>query len=284
MKSFRFSLVVAGALLLGAALSSPASAQKYLVSSDDGITAFDNSGTSLGLFTSGGPALDGPAALAFGPDGNLYVLNGGTSIERYNGTTGAFIDAFASGNGLQEPMSLAFGPDGNLYVGDGSDQANFAQDSILRFNATTGAFVDTFATGDPDLADPNGMVFGADGKLYVATEGPSFGNPSFGLVLRYTTAGAKDTFVSDGSGGIQEPFGLVFGSGNDLFVASGDSGEVYRYDGATGAAKGVFITGLQDPKGIVFVPAAVPEPGSVALLIGMGMTGAGVLLRHRRSK
>ena len=39
-------------------------------------------------------------------------------VLRYNGTTGAFIDAFVSSGsgGLDMPSGLTFGPDGNLYV------------------------------------------------------------------------------------------------------------------------------------------------------------------------
>ena len=47
---------------------------------------------SGGLFT--------PSAMAFGPDGNLYIsggtLGGNLGVRRYNPTTGAFIDLFAN--------------------------------------------------------------------------------------------------------------------------------------------------------------------------------------------
>ena len=73
-----------------------------------------------------------PSAMAFGPDGNLYI-SGGTfgghlGVRRYNPTTGAFIDFFAKtgsdlyvpigmdffvpdgGGGLTAPFHLTFGP------------------------------------------------------------------------------------------------------------------------------------------------------------------------------
>ena len=68
---------------------------------------------SGGLFT--------PSAMAFGPDGNLYIsggtFGGNLGVRRYNPTTGAFIDFFANtGSDLYSPIGIAFGPDNNLYV------------------------------------------------------------------------------------------------------------------------------------------------------------------------
>ena len=56
------------------------------------------------------------------------------NVLRYDGTTGAFIDVFASGGGLEIslPEGLALGPDGNLYVG------SFFTNGVLRYDGTTG--------------------------------------------------------------------------------------------------------------------------------------------------
>lgn len=159
-------------------------------------------GADLGAFVApGSGGLSDPEELVFGPDGNLYVASADTSqVLRYNGTTGAFIDVFASGNGLSNVRGLTFGPDGNLYV------ANFGGGSILRFDGTTGAFIDTFVpAGSGGLALPRPLLFGPDDNLYVG----SFGT---GDILRYngTTGAFIDTFVPAGTGGLGGPTFLVF--------------------------------------------------------------------------
>jgi hypothetical protein len=105
---------------------------------------------SGGLFT--------PSAMAFGPDGNLYI-SGGTfgghlGVRRYNPTTGAFIDLFANtGSDLYAPIGIAFGPDNNLYVSTG--HAN-----VMRFNYPTGAFMGFFVPdGGGGLTAPFHLTF-----------------------------------------------------------------------------------------------------------------------------
>jgi DNA-binding beta-propeller fold protein YncE len=185
------------------------------VSNDNGaalVGAFEvlrfNGGTGafLNVFTSGlgGGAfplddLRAPFGIAFGPDGNLYVasaLNG--QVRRYDGTTGVFIDVFASGGIDSNPLDVTFGPDGNLYVSN--------QNGVQRFDGLSGALIDVFvAPGSGGLAVPFGLRFGPDGNLYVSSAGTD-------QVLRYN--GATGTFIDvfASGGGLDGPAFLTFGT------------------------------------------------------------------------
>jgi sugar lactone lactonase YvrE len=220
-----------------------------------------------GLFFGGG---GGGAWLIFGPDGNLYVTSGGisappqsSSVLRFNGITGEFIDVFVSpgSGGLNGPRALVFGPDGNLYVNSNQPGPG----SVLRYDGITGAFLDIFVPagsnpfGESGSGHPRGLVFGTDGNLYVGYPGGLIAHPS---VLRYD--GMKgtflDAFVSEGSGGLYIPTGPLFGPDGNLYIRSTDNnfdlGAVLRYDGTTGAFVDQFVSygsgGLVNNKGFTF--------------------------------
>lgn len=90
---------------------------------DDPITPQDESG-----------GLNAPHGLAFGFDGNLYVCSfGSNQVLRYNGTTGAFIDVFATDPSLQQPIQLLFTTDTSDDDGDGAN--NTVDNCPNLFNA-----------------------------------------------------------------------------------------------------------------------------------------------------
>ena len=216
-------------------------------------------GTPIDVFASGG-VLRGPAGLAIGPDGHLYVCSvfdhSGQpfegSILRYNGTTGAFMDTFVpyGRGGMNRPQNLAFGPDGNLYV----CSVDNGHDAILKFNGKTGRFIRTFVrSGSGGLVSPLDLIFAPDGNLYVSNHPNS--------VLRYNGKTGKfiDAFVPSGSGGLSAPRGLTFGPDGNLYISSAFTDSVLRYHGTTGAFVDAFVPsgsgGLDFPGyGLAFGP------------------------------
>ena len=218
--------------------------------------------------TSGLGGLSDPDTLLFGSDVNgdrqsdLYISSGAepgvSSILRYDGTNGDFIDVFVGDDpntdadetsGLVRPYGIAFSPDGDLYV------ASFLSDQILRYDGETGNFINVFDVGDGEpggLNGPNGLLF-IDDSLYVTTQGsratvdPDTGEifPDFsaGLpsqILRYDSleVGAEPTVFatpepSPDSLDFVSLLGLELGSDGDLYV-SDFANDILRYDLKTG--------------------------------------------------
>ena len=143
----------------------PANNRLYVLYYNDATVETFNLTTkaSLGLlFPTGSGGLFTPIAMAFGPDGNLYV-SGGTfggqlGVRRYNPTTGAFIDLFAN-TGNDYPLGIAFGPDNNLYVATALTSGT----AVMRFNYPSGASMGFFVPpGSGGLTSPYHLTFDAE--------------------------------------------------------------------------------------------------------------------------
>jgi hypothetical protein len=213
---------------------------RQITVSDTTATEGDTTGKFLDTFVSpdsgGLNTNQSPGGLAFGPDGNFYVGNGGTVL-RYNGSTGNFMDTFVGpGPGVRNgPFEVLFMPGGDLLV-TYQNSAN-----ILRFNGTTGAYVGVFTSGRT-LSFPRALAYGPDGNLYVNSE--TGANTSEIDRFDGATGAFLNVFAASGSGGMDDPQGLVFGPDGNLYVADDGPNDVLRYNGTTGAFIDKYVTSL----------------------------------------
>ncbi len=203
-------------------------------------------GAFLGNFTSGG-ALNFPIGFRFGPDGNLYVgsYSGDSDVERFDGTTGVFMDQFVTPNSgdLNTAYDVEFGPDGNLYV------ASFGTPAVKRYNGVTGEYMDDFVPdGSGGIATPQQLRFHG-GYLYVATGDAD-------AVLRYdaTTGAFVDQFIPAGTGGLNNAMGFDWGPDGLFYIVGQDTSAVLRFSAQTGAFVDQFVTGLGSPRFLAFGP------------------------------
>ncbi len=179
----------------------------FVVSSTDPGVLNVLNGTTGALITAvnAGAIMNDPEGITLGPDGNIYVADGAGAVQKFNGTTGAFIGTFVptGSGGLMNARGVAFGPDGNLYVTSSNG------DQVLRYNGTTGAFMGVFASATgacSGLSLPRGLTFGPDGNLFVG----SFGS---GDVFEYngSTGACVTDFIPNGTGDLGGPTFLAFG-------------------------------------------------------------------------
>ncbi len=204
------------------------------------------------VFTSG---LSGPAGLAIGPNGNLFVANQGSNeVVEVDISTGAIVGSFVTAGlgGLSTPYGLTFGPNGNLFV---TSEGN---NSIIEYDGTTGALVGTFVTsGSGGLNGPRDCLFDQDDNLIVSSHDTD-------QLLRYDgSTGALIGQFNDLQAPFQ-PWGLAMRPDGHIFVAEdamgGNASRVIEFF-PDGRYYRRFVrgenSGLTRNTGIAFVP---PSP------------------------
>ncbi len=215
----------------------------------------------------------------------LYVgSNNGTSIERFDGITGAFVDRFAllDEKPLLGQSAFAYGPDGHFFVQSASQPAAvrrydgvtgefrdvfvprtagseaailFGADGHLyaagvtsnhvnRYDGVTGAFLGQFVPPQPGVQSITGMRFGPDGHLYMHRNGVRRFDGQTGQFL--------GVFADTGGSTLGD---ILFGPDGHLYAVDALRGVVRRFDGQTGEFLGVFAGGLLgSPFGLAFGP------------------------------
>jgi gluconolactonase len=185
--------------------------------------------------------------LALAPNGDVYLTDSGIEIEDfapggqlnpdyrklpYDGRVFR-IDARTRAvecvdRGLKFTNGIAFGPDGDLYV------AETLSGNIYRYkyrgdraSGTRQLFSNVIERFDPaECKGPDGMKFGADGKLYVAVFGQgdvTVLDPGGQVVRRMKTAGSMPTNLAFGPVGERK-----------IYVTEVETGSVQVFDVETG--------------------------------------------------
>jgi streptogramin lyase len=158
------------------------------VGPDGVITTVVGTGRS-GYGGDGGPATQAqlggaPVYLAVGPDGSLYLDDSGNYAIRRVAADGIITTVVGNGKfggggdggpaqqaQLAYPTGIAFGPDGSLYIIDGSRVRRVGPDGIITTVAgsnNSGYGGDGGPALKATLNQPDGLVVGADGSLYIA--------------------------------------------------------------------------------------------------------------------
>ncbi len=153
----------------------------------------------------------------------------------------------AGANGITGLAGITFAKNGQSFYVVNGGLTNQTSNDFIQHYKSDGTFIDTLdLTGLPahalDLALD--AEIGPDGNLYV-TSFTSGTNPASGSVLEFntTTDSYMGYFVAPGSGGLLSAKTIHFTSNN--------------------------------------INTAVPEPGSLALFLGMGVTGCCFLARRK---
>jgi len=188
-----------------------------------------------------------PRGMVLGPNHTLYVADDGNldgvilgRVARFNSETGAFLgDLVPTGfTGDFYARAVVIGPDGLLYVSVRNIDPTGGE--IMRWDPATGNFLGVFISSNAanDLNRPEGIAFGPDGNLYVASFRADESDTDKVLEFNGKTGAYIGKIDLDTVGGDREfAQAIEFGPGGRLFVPitgfGPDSGEVRSYDVAT---------------------------------------------------
>ena len=174
-----------------------------------------------------------PARAQDAPRYDLLVSSRGTSsVKRFDGETGAYVDDFIApgAGGLAVTQEVRQGPDGRIYVtGRGND-------AILAYDPRTGDFLGAFTTGYL-LDEPTKTTFADDGRVYVSQWGQTKSSVA-------VFDAATGSFIRTATPQLSEPMQHLLEPDGDLLVVSFGSRDVRRFD-ASGTFRGMATSGKE---------------------------------------
>ena len=231
-----------------------------------------------------------PNDLCFGPQGKLYMTDSGVPHCVWDNTPPAEIDrlefdgrvyqidlrtrsAAILDDGLRFANGLALDSTGrNLFVNETLTGVIYHYDlGAKNVRRSRQEFANVLAPGvEAELQGPDGMAFGADGRLYVAVLGQgdvTVVEPSGAIAWRMTTQGSLPTNVAFGAPGERRLYvtEIEFGRVERLIV---DTDVAPEPDGSSGVPQPVTrgrVEGMQPPGGDVHVDDGAFARGAPAL-------------------
>lgn len=228
------SLFTAAAIACAALVATARGETVYAVSNNDGrIIRYDSADPAGTVVTlSGSGAIVAAAGLALGPDGNLYIGEGGDgdaikpSIRRLSLTNNSLSTVYTFEAEEVVPGSLVF-KGNDLLVG----RNPFFGDTgaIVRVaNATGGVVAVSDYTTGGSLASSPGLALGADGSLYVSNS--AYIPPSLtGTVVKFDATGVYvgEVVASGTATGLSGPTGIGI-RGTTLYTANIMDGSILQ--------------------------------------------------------
>ena len=215
------------------------------------------------------------------PDASRVYIAEDNQIAAYSLTDGSLLGSHATPNSWGVAINPATG---EVYTGNGWRTGD---NGVYKYSPDLTTQTTVVPRGDHGLTAVAGITFAKDGSFYVVNGGNA--DPTHSFVNHYKADGTFIRTLAAPGPDFLQAFAAGIGPDNNLYVASFSGPCVVRYDTTTDAFMDVFIpghvTGLVSAKTLDFSSqrtTTVPEPGSVALLSGLGVCGAGLLRRRRK--
>ena len=199
MKRIGIAAALFAALLLGPVCRVAQAQYAFLATRSGGsgadalLESFDLSG-AFADYSRPAPLVSNMTDMKIGPDGNIYALQGNTTMLVFNGSNGAFLKTVAL---PYAPSAFAFGPDGNIYIAVTSGFGHFQTHTVYKLQGPN----NIPAGGSPGQ---NLGVFTTNGAVVVSmTFHSGAGGASCellccnaGVVSRYNASGAFQSNLS----------------------------------------------------------------------------------------